>query len=223
MKYYAVSRGRKTGIFTSWAECQKQTQGFKNAKFKSFTSESEAKSWLKNPTPGVKMTTQRSLPKDYAYILYTDGGSRNTGNQAGGHVKADDKAAWAFLVERVQDQKQLEFSGSEYGATNSRMEIMAFLNALKWLKKYHFNEEAILDVLDSKYVLKAVEGQLAKWAQNNWHTSSGPVKNQALWQEVYALLPYFKKLDFKWVKGHDKDVKNIRVDQLVNLAMDQMD
>lgn len=35
-KYYVVWNGRKTGIFSTWAECEKQTKGFKGVSFKSF-------------------------------------------------------------------------------------------------------------------------------------------------------------------------------------------
>ena len=41
-KYYVVWRGRKTGIFTSWAECEKQVKGFVAAEYKSFGSLKEA-------------------------------------------------------------------------------------------------------------------------------------------------------------------------------------
>lgn len=41
-KYYVVWKGRKTGIFTTWAECEKQVKGFVGAQFKAFGSESEA-------------------------------------------------------------------------------------------------------------------------------------------------------------------------------------
>lgn len=37
-KFYVVWNGRKTGIFTSWAECIAQIDGFPNAKYKAFTS-----------------------------------------------------------------------------------------------------------------------------------------------------------------------------------------
>ena len=37
-KYYVVWNGRKTGIFATWAECQKQIDGFPGAKYKSFIS-----------------------------------------------------------------------------------------------------------------------------------------------------------------------------------------
>jgi ribonuclease HI len=41
-KYYVVWKGRKTGIFTSWAECEKQVKGFVAAEYKAFGSLKEA-------------------------------------------------------------------------------------------------------------------------------------------------------------------------------------
>ncbi|MCG5105097.1 ribonuclease H [Oceanobacillus alkalisoli] len=41
-KYYVVWEGRNPGIYTSWADCQKQTSGYKQAKFKSYPSLAEA-------------------------------------------------------------------------------------------------------------------------------------------------------------------------------------
>lgn len=36
IKFYVVWKGRQTGVFTTWAECQAQTNGFPQAVFKSF-------------------------------------------------------------------------------------------------------------------------------------------------------------------------------------------
>lgn len=41
-KFYVVWKGKKTGIFTSWAECEKQVKGFVNAQYKSFDTRKEA-------------------------------------------------------------------------------------------------------------------------------------------------------------------------------------
>lgn len=41
-KYYVVWRGRKPGIFTSWAETEKQVKGFAAAQYKSFGTLKEA-------------------------------------------------------------------------------------------------------------------------------------------------------------------------------------
>ena len=41
-KYYGVKQGIKTGVYTSWPECQKQVKGYKGAEYKSFKTEAEA-------------------------------------------------------------------------------------------------------------------------------------------------------------------------------------
>lgn len=41
-KYYVVWKGRKTGIFTTWADCEKQVKGFVGAQYKAFGSSREA-------------------------------------------------------------------------------------------------------------------------------------------------------------------------------------
>ena len=40
-------------------------------------------------------------------VLYTDGGNRNTGNQAGGSVRPTDKSAWAALLIYGDHEKML--------------------------------------------------------------------------------------------------------------------
>ncbi|MDO8753757.1 MAG: ribonuclease H family protein [Anaerolineales bacterium] len=41
-KYYVVWKGRKTGIFTTWAACEKQVKGFVGAQFKAIEGKVEA-------------------------------------------------------------------------------------------------------------------------------------------------------------------------------------
>jgi len=45
-RVYAVKKGRKTGIFHTWAECEAQTKGFSGPVFKGFMNEEEAQEWL---------------------------------------------------------------------------------------------------------------------------------------------------------------------------------
>ena len=45
-KFYAVAKGHKTGIFDTWADCQKVTRGFKKADLRSFETKKQAKKWL---------------------------------------------------------------------------------------------------------------------------------------------------------------------------------
>jgi ribonuclease HI len=41
-KFYVVWKGRKPGIYSSWADCLKQVHSFPAARYKSFTTQSEA-------------------------------------------------------------------------------------------------------------------------------------------------------------------------------------
>ena len=41
-KYYVVWQGHKKGVFTSWATCKKQIDGFTGAQYKSFVDKKEA-------------------------------------------------------------------------------------------------------------------------------------------------------------------------------------
>ena len=36
MKFYAVRKGRKPGIYSTWSECEAQVKGFPKAEYKSF-------------------------------------------------------------------------------------------------------------------------------------------------------------------------------------------
>uniref|UniRef100_A0A182MH08 Ribonuclease H1 n=1 Tax=Anopheles culicifacies TaxID=139723 RepID=A0A182MH08_9DIPT len=46
MPFYAVAKGRKVGIFTTWPECQAQVLGFTGARFKKFPTQSEAQQFV---------------------------------------------------------------------------------------------------------------------------------------------------------------------------------
>lgn len=47
-KFYAVKKGRKTGVFSSWDECKASVDNYPGAIFKGFVTLAEAKSYLKN-------------------------------------------------------------------------------------------------------------------------------------------------------------------------------
>lgn len=224
-KYYAVRKGRQPGIYRTWPETQKQVSGYPQAQYKSFTSEKDAQGFMAgkaSPTrPAHSKSVSNQAPVNAAITVYTDGGSRNTGNVAGQHVHQDDKAAWAYRIE-MPDQLVTDSAG-EWGATNNRMEIMAFLRALEQLQQLGQTKTGILFVLDSQYVLNAVtKGWLAGWKRRGWKRSNGPLVNAELWREVDRLLPAFTALNYRWTKGHATNQGNVFVDHLLNQTMDQM-
>jgi ribonuclease HI len=88
-KFYAVLKGHKVGIFTTWAACQAATKGYSGAAFKSFPTKEEADVYLGNTStlPGTSsvMATQatagKSTPNGLTIVsayqfpvqIYTDG------------------------------------------------------------------------------------------------------------------------------------------------------
>lgn len=213
-KYYAVRKGQHPGIYTSWPEAQKEVSGFSGAEFKGFNTEAEAREFMGEKP--VAHTASGDL-----IIGYTDGGTRNSGNVKGGHVKTTDPAAWAYRLELPH--KVLSDSAGEWGATNNRMEIMAFIKALEALIAEHQQKADITLVLDSKYVLDAInKGWLKGWQRRGWRRSGGELMNVELWQQVNRLLPQFPNLSLVWTKGHADNQGNIFVDSLLNKTMDAM-
>lgn len=74
MKYYAVRKGFKTGIFTTWDECQSYVHGFSNAEFKSFSSESEAREYLNNDVTSYhEESPKKGSTATLKNIAYVDG------------------------------------------------------------------------------------------------------------------------------------------------------
>ena len=47
-KYYAVRQGRVPGVYTTWADCEKQVKGFGGAIYKSFPTEAEARAFVED-------------------------------------------------------------------------------------------------------------------------------------------------------------------------------
>ena len=216
-KYYAVKRGRKTGIFTDWQTTRKLVNRYSKPLFKSFSKYTDAKRYFESSPSKMKRRPVRR-----AVTIYTDGGSRNTGNRKHQHVKKTDKSAWAFLI--GFKGRYYQGTGDEWGATNNRMEIMALVKALEWLLNHHDEHWPAVEIADSQYVLKAItQGWLSGWQRRGWLLSNGkPLKNHRLWQRMARLLPRFDDLQFKWTKGHANSAGNNFVDHLLNRTMDQM-
>ena len=65
-KFYAVRKGKKTGIFSTWDECKEQVAGFKGAIYKSFKTLEEAEKFLKGNEE--KIENIEEVDGVYAYI-----------------------------------------------------------------------------------------------------------------------------------------------------------
>lgn len=138
--------------------------------------------------------------------IYTDGACRGNPGPGG----------WAALLIAGAERKEL--SGAEPATTNNRMELKAVIGALNALKK----PCEVRLYTDSKYVLQGYTEWLPGWKKRGWRTASRePVKNQDLWEELERSASA-QHIEWHWVKGHSGHEQNEYVDQLANIAIDQL-
>ena len=206
-KIYAVKRGRKTGLFTVWAECAAQVKGFQGAVYKGFMTENEARAWLggadaraEQPRAAAEMA-EPSAP-DADYIIHTDGSClRNPGGPGG----------WAAVIETTATGAVEEKSGGDPETTNNRMELTAALMALSAVPE----GARVALYTDSQYLKNAfTKFWLPAWKKRGWKKADGePVLNQDLWVQLDAAFAA-RQVQFHWVKGHAGNPRNERCDAL---------
>lgn len=217
-KVYAVRRGRQTGIFKSWSECQKQISGFSGAEFKSFFNFKDAKAYLQANSQTTFGNAEDYNPKDYDLVIYTDGGCRNHGNKSGDHVHQDDPAAWAGLVLDMTNGCYTSLTGGQFGKTNNYMEITAVLKSLNFVLAKKNPQMKILFICDSKYALRSSD---KNWLNEKEKTGFN-MPNGEIWVQIYQILPNFSNITWAWTHGHEDNEGNNYVDSLLNKTMDKM-
>ena len=206
-KFYAVKRGRKTGLYTVWAECAAQVKGFQGAIYKGFMTEDEARAWLggadartEQPRAAAEMAAPSAPDADY--IIHTDGSCLRNPGGAGG---------WAAVIETAATGAVEEKSGGDPETTNNRMELTAALMALTAVPE----GARVALYTDSQYLKNAfTKFWLPAWKKRGWKKADGePVLNQDLWVQLDAAFAA-RQVQFHWVKGHAGNPRNERCDAL---------
>ena len=206
-KFYAVKCGRKTGLYTVWAECAAQVKGFQGAVYKGFMTEDEARAWIgganaRAEQPRAAVTTTEPSAPDADYIIHTDGSCLRNPGGAGG---------WAAVIETAATGAVEEKSGGAPETTNNRMELTAALMALRAVPE----GARVALYTDSQYLKNAfTKFWLPAWKKRGWKKADGePVLNQDLWVQLDAAFAT-RQVQFHWVKGHAGNPRNERCDAL---------
>ncbi|MCW4359527.1 ribonuclease H family protein [Bacillus altitudinis] len=199
-KFYAVKRGRREGIYTSWDECKKQVNGFTNALYKSFPTYEEAKSFI--GTDGTSGSSERIGVEQISDITaYIDGSYDD-------RKKLYSYAGIVFL----KNSERIEFfyadSDSELiDLRNVAGEIKAAMHVIDLA----LNEGA--KSIDIYYDYAGIE---------NWANKSWKAKNFFTQKYVEYIEAVKSKIDiyFKKVKSHSGNKYNDEVDLLAKKAID---
>lgn len=138
--------------------------------------------------------------------VYTDGSC--LGNPGTG--------GWAFQV--FNEGAIISHFGYQLDTTNNQMELTAAIKALEFLQK----ESEIILFTDSTYVRNGITSWIVNWKKNNWKNSQRKdVKNKILWEKLDVLNSQ-KNITWKWVKAHDINEHNNKVDLLARKAAENL-
>jgi len=139
--------------------------------------------------------------------IYTDGAARGNPGPAG----------WGAVF--IESSKIFEIGGRSDHATNNQMELMAAIEAFKYLKNKKINLPVEV-FADSKYVILGITEWISNWQKNNWRNAAKkPVMNRELWEELFELVQEFKP-KWNYVKGHNDDLYNDRADEIATSFAD---
>ncbi len=199
MKFYAVKKGAKVGIFETWEECSNSTNGFAGAEYKSFVSREEAEAYLNDDNIYLKQVKQDI---DEGYIVaYTDGSfdAENNKFSYGVHI-FDDKLKETDLC-AAYENKYFDKSNNIVG------EVYGVISALSWARSFGYNKIKIYHDYEG----------LAKWASGEWDANSKIAQYYVdkLLKEFYGVIEYI----FVKVKGHSNNPYNNKADQLADIAL----
>ena len=123
---------------------------------------------------------------------------------------------WAAILQYQGHEKII--SGHEEQTTNSRMELTAVIQVLRTIKR---QDIPITMTVDSRYVLDGITQYIVYWLANDWiNTRGNEVKNRDLWQHLYTRSQGLN-ITWRWVKGHDRDEMNNRVDEIAREALER--
>nr|QBK89150.1 MAG: ribonuclease H [Mimivirus LCMiAC02] len=184
MLYYAVHKGRHTGIYNTWNICKKNVIGYSGAIFKKFTNINDAKIFVKT---GHKMTKNSDKKKTKKYInIYTDGSCIKRKNMY--------YAGYGVYIPDMNIKNSYILHGYK---TNNRAELMAIITAIKFFDK---NDEITLNIYtDSEYSILIFTSTGAKY---NYKIKQGyDVKNKDLVIKAQFLSKLYN-LNLIHIKAH---------------------
>lgn len=198
-KVYAVRKGKTTGLFYSWSECEAAVTGYPGAEYKSFLTEDEAKKYLgyKN----LKVENKEVLNKEeHRLIAYVDGS----------FDAAIGKYAFGCVI-LTPDGDIIKESGNgdnpeSLAIRNVAGEMLGAMTAVRWAIKNGY------DNLELRYDYEGIE----KWATGAWKAKNTLTQKYA---EYMQRQQNHIKISFGKVKAHSGDYYNEEADKLAKEAL----
>lgn len=201
-KTYAVRKGRETGLFQTWAECQKQVIGFSGAEYKSFKTLEEAVTYLKGVSTikeDQEFDTDDSNPSSEIIIAYVDGSY---------DIKTHKYGAGVVILWKGK-KETLSFQGKDPLLANMRNvagEIMAAQRAMEF---------ALENKAKKLIVYYDYEG-IEKWCTGSWRAKK---EGTQMYAKAYQKMRKHIEIEFVKVRAHTGDKYNEEADILAKTAL----
>lgn len=221
-KFYAVFRGVTPGIYTTWAECKAQVDGYSGARYKSFHSKEEAESamaYTPNPAPAprnkrsVTLSPSEVMALEADVIIYADGGCKPNPGLSGSGI----------AIYRNKVASELLYGMYHPTGTNNTAELTALIKALDIAQMELSKGSSVIILSDSRYSIQCVTEWARGWKQRGWKlVDGGPVKNEELVKEAYDLYVTIEdRISVEHVNGHVGVEGNELADRMTLMAIRQ--
>ena len=224
-KFYAVKKGKVTGIFGTWAECSASVHGYPGAEFKSFPTEAEARAYLggqemsgmdstadlvrespaqyadggRNPAQKADQQEQESVPSDHL-TAYVDGSyDESLGKYSFGCV---------FLTPEGEIVEEFG-NGSNpdsLAIRNVAGEMLGAMYAVQWGIRRGYRSMTLC------YDYQGIEA----WATGAWRAKNPLTQKYAAFMQ--SKRPHIR-LTFQKVRAHTGDRYNEQADRLAKRAL----
>ncbi|MCM1223350.1 MAG: ribonuclease H family protein [Lachnospiraceae bacterium] len=201
MKFYAVRKGRETGIFLDWDKCRASVEGFKGAEFKSFPELKYAQEYLNAPERTI--TAIEDFIDDHTVIAYCDGSSPSDGSKYG-----------AGLVLLTPDRKILR----TISVPGYKSDMLSMRNVAGEVLAAEMAMDQAIRMGYSKLVIYHDYLGISKWCLGDWKTNKvGTIHYKEVYQRSRK---YGLKIRFEKVKAHSGDSYNDLADLLAKSAIE---
>ena len=201
-KVYAVRKGKTTGLFYSWNECQMAVNGYPGAEFKSFLTEEEAKKYLgfeEIKTENVYISDTSDM-EEGRLLAYVDGS----------FDVAIGKYAFGCVILKP-DGEIIRESGNgdnpeSLAIRNVAGEMLGAMTAVRWAIKNGY------DTIELRYDYEGIE----KWATGAWKAKNTLTQKYA---EYMQRQQNHIRISFHKIKAHSGDYYNEEADKLAKEAL----
>lgn len=197
-KFYAVKKGKITGIFNTWDECKASVDGYSGAEYKSFSAEKEAEEYLTGKK--AELDTEMELSETNQLIAYVDGSyDHSLGKYAFGCIIITPNGE---IIKESGNGDNPE----SVALRNVAGEMLGAMYAVQWCVKNGYES------IDIRYDYTGIE----MWATGSWKAKNSLTQKYADFMKNNAKNV---QITFKKIEAHSGDKYNEEADQLAKIAL----